>query len=140
MREPIIPTRSHEQIAADNRTELDGWIEERTADLAARGMAPEAARRRALEEFGDADGATRYAARQDIAADRRLRFWFWIDAHGLAAVNDETAAVMRAMEGMRASASPTWASNGRVGSTSTTSSGVPRRRSRRRTRACGKPV
>ena len=82
MREPIIPTRSHEQIAADNRTELDGWIEERTADLAARGMAPEAARRRALEEFGDADGATRYAARQDIAADRRLRFWFWIEELG----------------------------------------------------------
>ena len=82
MREPIIPTRSREQIAADNRAELDGWIEERAADLAAGGMAPEAARRRALKEFGDADGATRYGARQDVAGDRRLRVRFWIEELG----------------------------------------------------------
>src|SRR5258705_2862049 len=82
MREPIIPTRSLEQIAADNRAELDGWIEERAADFAAGGMAPEAARRRALKEFGDADGATQYGARQDVAGDRRLRVRFWIEELG----------------------------------------------------------
>ena len=79
MREPIIPTRSREQIAADNRAELDGWIEERAADLRAGGMPPDAARRRALEEFGDVDAAERYARRQDVAADRRLRVLQWVE-------------------------------------------------------------
>ena len=79
MREPIIPTRSREEIAADNRAELDGWIEERTADLRAGGMPPDAARRRAIEEFGDMDAAERFARRQDVAADRRLRVLQWVE-------------------------------------------------------------
>ena len=79
MREPIIPTRSRAQITADNRAELDGWIEERAADLVASGLTPEAARRRALEEFGDAEGAAQYGAREDVAADRRVRVGLWIE-------------------------------------------------------------
>src|SRR6266850_833750 len=31
--EPNLPTRSREKIAADNRAELDGWVEERGSDL-----------------------------------------------------------------------------------------------------------
>src|SRR6267142_2816788 len=57
--------------------EADGWKRH-----AAAGMAPEAARRRALKEFGDADGATQYGARQDVAGDRRLRVRFWIEELG----------------------------------------------------------
>ncbi len=32
-----------------------------------------------------------------VQARDRKRFWFWVDAHGLAQVNDETAQVIRAM-------------------------------------------
>src|SRR5687767_2521769 len=78
-REPIIPTRSRERIAADNRSELDGWIDERVAELTAGGMPPDDARRRALEEFGDVDGAVRYGQRQDVTADRRVRALLWVE-------------------------------------------------------------
>jgi putative ABC transport system permease protein len=77
MRDPSIPTRSREKIEADNRAELDSWIDERVAELTAGGMHPDDARRRALEEFGDVDSAERYAERQDVAADRRVRAVFW---------------------------------------------------------------
>ena len=70
MREPIIPTRSRERIAADNSAELASWIDERAADLVAMGVPRDAARRRALEEFGDVDGAKRYARRQDVEIGR----------------------------------------------------------------------
>lgn len=79
MREPLVPTRSRERIAADNRAELEGWIDERASELAARGMPPDEARRRALEEFGDLGAAERYAERQDVAADRRVRAALWIE-------------------------------------------------------------
>ena len=79
MRDPIVPTRSRARIAAENRAELDGWIDERADALAAAGMTPEQARRRALEEFGDVDVAARYAERQDVAADRRLRVVLWVE-------------------------------------------------------------
>ena len=82
MREPIIPSRSRERIASDNRAELDGWIDERATDLEARGMPRDAARRRALAEFGDLAGAERYAERQDIAADRRGRALRWVEELG----------------------------------------------------------
>ncbi|HEV8365528.1 MAG TPA: permease prefix domain 1-containing protein, partial [Gemmatimonadaceae bacterium] len=72
-------TRSREKIASENRDELDGWIAERVTDLVKNGMQPDAARRRALEEFGDVATAARYAARQDVAADRRVRAMFWVE-------------------------------------------------------------
>src|ERR1043166_3594490 len=81
-REPIHPTRSRAKIAADNRAELDSWIDERAADLVARGMTPDSARQRALEECGDVDGAERYARGQDVAADRRVRAVNWIEEFG----------------------------------------------------------
>jgi predicted permease len=71
--DPILPTRTRERIAADNRAELDAWIDERATQLVARGMAMSDARRHALEEFGDIATAERYAQRQDVAADRRVR-------------------------------------------------------------------
>src|SRR5262245_766507 len=79
MREPIIPERSPDRIAADNRDELDSWIEERAAALVALGASPDEARQRAREEFGDVEGARGYAEGQDRAADRRLRLGFWIE-------------------------------------------------------------
>lgn len=82
MRDPIIPARTREKIASDNRAELDAWIEERAAELTARGTHPEEARRRALEEFGDLSGAERYAQRQDVAADRRVRALLWVEELG----------------------------------------------------------
>ena len=79
MRDPIDLPRSREKIATDNRAELEGWIDERAAELAARGMAPADARRRAFEEFGDVLGAERYAERQDVAVDRRVRALLWVE-------------------------------------------------------------
>ena len=79
MREPIFPTRTRAEIAADNRAEIEGWIAERAAELTTRGMNPEDARRRALEEFGDVAGAERYGREQDSAADRRIRVLIWIE-------------------------------------------------------------
>jgi putative ABC transport system permease protein len=79
MRDPIIPTRSREKIASENRDELDGWIDERTSELVKEGMQPDQARRRALEEFGDVAAAERYAGKQDVAADRRVRATFWVE-------------------------------------------------------------
>ena len=79
MPDPIFPTRSRQQIAAENRAELDAWIDERAEELAARGMPLEEARRRAREEFGDVNLAQRYAERQDVAADRRVRVAIWLE-------------------------------------------------------------
>ncbi len=79
MADPIFPTRSRDQIAADARAELDAWIDERAEALVAHGMPLEEARRRALEEFGDVDLAQQYAERQDVAADRRVRALLWTD-------------------------------------------------------------
>lgn len=79
MPDPIHPTRSREQIAAENRAELESWIEERAEALAARGMPLEEARRRAVEEFGDVRLAEQYAGQQDVAADRRVRVLLWVE-------------------------------------------------------------
>jgi putative ABC transport system permease protein len=77
--EPIIATRSRQKIASENRAELDGWIDERAAELMKNGLQPDEARRRALEEFGDIAAAERYARQQDVAADRRVRAIFWVE-------------------------------------------------------------
>jgi putative ABC transport system permease protein len=81
MRDPLL-TRTREQIAADNRAEIDGWIDERAAELVASGIDPAEARRRAVDEFGDVGEAQRYAVRQDVATDRRLRAALWIEEFG----------------------------------------------------------
>ena len=73
MRDPIFLTRTRQEIASDNRAELEAWIDERVAALIAEGVDPDDARLRALEEFGDVHDAERYAAREDVAADRRVR-------------------------------------------------------------------
>jgi len=75
-------TRSREQIAADNEAELASWIDERAAQFIARGEQPEEARRLAIEEFGDLAAAERYAAGQDIAANRRARVLLWLEELG----------------------------------------------------------
>src|SRR5262245_35522042 len=79
MPEPIDWPRSRDRIAADNRAEVEGWIEERVADLTAQGMRLEDAQRRARNEFGDIDRATRYAERQDVVASIRQRLRFWVE-------------------------------------------------------------
>ena len=81
MRDPIL-TRTREQITADNRAEIDGWIEERAAELTASGVDPAEARRRAIGEFGDVAEAQRYAVRQDVATDRRIRAGLWVEEFG----------------------------------------------------------
>src|SRR5215216_4953143 len=82
MRDLIFLTRTRKEIATDNRAEVDAWIDERVADLAAHGMADDEARRRALEEFGDVAAAERYAGRQDVAADRCVRTLLWLEELG----------------------------------------------------------
>jgi putative ABC transport system permease protein len=81
MRDPLL-TRTRDQIAADNRAEIDGWIDERTAELIATGVDPAEARRRALDEFGDVATAQQYGVRQDVAADRRIRAMLWAEEFG----------------------------------------------------------
>ena len=81
MRDPFL-TRTREQIAADNRAEIDGWIDERAAELAASGINPAEARRRAVDEFGDVAEAQRYAVSQDVATDRRIRAALWVEEFG----------------------------------------------------------
>ena len=78
MRDPLLP-RTREQIAADNRAEIDGWIDERAGELIASGIDPAEARRRALAEFGDVAAAQHYAVRQDVAVERRIRATLWIE-------------------------------------------------------------
>ena len=77
--DPIIATRSRQRIASENRAELDGWIDERVAQLVKEGAQPDDARQHALAEFGDIAAAERYARQQDVAADRRVRATFWIE-------------------------------------------------------------
>ena len=79
MRDPLLPTRTRERIVADNQAELEGWIDERVSELTACGMRADAARRLAVEEFGDLDASTRYAEQQDVAADRRIRITLWLE-------------------------------------------------------------
>ncbi|HJU75237.1 MAG TPA: ABC transporter permease [Gemmatimonadaceae bacterium] len=77
MRDRIIPTRTRARITSDNRAELESWIEERAAALATSGLTPEEAHQRARTEFGDIEGASRYAQQQDVAAERRVRALLW---------------------------------------------------------------
>jgi putative ABC transport system permease protein len=79
MRDRIYPTRTRAEIREDTRAELEGWIDERVAELRAGGMSGDPARRLAVEEFGDVDGSVRYAEQQDAAADRRVRVTLWLE-------------------------------------------------------------
>jgi putative ABC transport system permease protein len=79
MRDDLIRSRGPKMIADDNREELTAWIDERADELTAGGMSPDAARRHALEEFGDVTAAARYAITQDLAADRRVSVLLWLE-------------------------------------------------------------
>jgi putative ABC transport system permease protein len=79
MPEELNPTRSRARISADNREEIESWIDERAARLIAGGISADDARRRAREEFGDVETASRYAERQDFVADQRLRLVLWLE-------------------------------------------------------------
>ena len=72
MRDFTFRSRSRKDIEAENREELAAWIDERADELTAQGWLPDAARRRAIEEFGDVRRAMRYADRQDAAAQFRV--------------------------------------------------------------------
>ena len=78
MRDPLT-TRTRQQIVVDNQEEVDGWIDERAAELIATGFDHAEARRRALDEFGDVAEAHRYAVRQDLATERRIRAALWTE-------------------------------------------------------------
>ena len=55
----LLPTKSRERIAAENRAELQAWIDERIETLTAQGVTPDEARRQALAEYGDIDISAR---------------------------------------------------------------------------------
>ena len=69
-----VPWRSHRQIRADVDDELRFHLDMKVEELIALGLAPEAARREAMRQFGDLEDARRYIARTDRhteAAQRR---------------------------------------------------------------------
>src|SRR4051812_44271593 len=78
MPDSLLRPRSRARIAADNRAELEGWIDERVAELRTQGVSVDEAHRRALAEFGDMDGARDYAGRQDLAVERRATVSLWL--------------------------------------------------------------
>jgi predicted permease len=82
MPEHIFFRRSRGEIRADNRAELEGWIDERADQLTAQGVDPSEARRRARDEFGDIADAESYALGQDLAAERRRRVRVWAEELG----------------------------------------------------------
>ncbi len=67
------PWRTARDIRADVDDELLFHIEERTRELAASGLAPDAARARALREFGDVDDARRYISALDRGTESATR-------------------------------------------------------------------
>jgi putative ABC transport system permease protein len=79
MPDHLFRPKKRDTIVAENQAEIEHWIDERAAALVARGLAPDEARRRANEEFGDVDVATRYAVRQDLRAEWRARIVSWCD-------------------------------------------------------------
>ena len=67
------PWRTARDIRADVDDELLFHIEERTRELTASGLAPNAARTRALREFGDVDDARRYISALDRGTESATR-------------------------------------------------------------------
>jgi predicted permease len=65
-----LPWRSSRAIQSDVDEELRFELEMRTAELERDGMSPEAARERALAEFGDLEQTRRYCAAADLNAQR----------------------------------------------------------------------
>ena len=68
-----LPWRTRRHIADDVDEELAFHIEARTEALIASGMAPEAARHRALEQFGDVADARRYITSLDRQTESNRR-------------------------------------------------------------------
>ncbi|MBL8982995.1 MAG: ABC transporter permease [Gemmatimonadetes bacterium] len=73
-----LPVRGPRDVARDVDTELQFHLDARTADLLAQGFSEEAARAKALADFGDVAGARRYATQMDratLAAGNRRDRW-----------------------------------------------------------------
>src|SRR5690348_244115 len=68
-----LPWRSRATIARDVDTELSFHLDMRIAELRARGLSEEAARQRAMAEFGDLDFTRAYCRRQDETSEREDR-------------------------------------------------------------------
>ncbi len=72
-----LPWRTKRQIRADLETELSFHLDMRVDALVALGLTPDAARARAMREFGDIDDARRYIGAVDFdteAAERRSEY------------------------------------------------------------------
>ncbi len=67
------PWRSRDVIARDVDAELQFHLDARAAELAAAGLAPDEARRRAAAEFGDIEFTRRYCRDVDQRAERKTR-------------------------------------------------------------------
>ena len=67
------PWRSAGDIRADVDAELLFHVDERTRELTASGLAPDAARMQALREFGDVDDARRYISNLDRGTESATR-------------------------------------------------------------------
>jgi putative ABC transport system permease protein len=68
-----LPWRSERAIREELEDELSFHLQARTEELVAQGAAPEAARTRALREFGDIEDARRYIRSLDRAAEMEKR-------------------------------------------------------------------
>src|SRR5687768_6881646 len=71
--------RERHTVSSEVDEELDVHLQMRAADLKARGMAPDAARREAMRQFGDLEGTREYCRRQGQAKEHRMRFGLMLD-------------------------------------------------------------
>ena len=71
--------RERHTVSNEVDEELDVHLQMRAADLKARGMAPDAARREAMRQFGDLEGTRQYCRRQGQAKEHRMRLGLMLD-------------------------------------------------------------
>src|SRR5258705_11746057 len=76
-RYPDLP-RDPARLQSDVDEEIRFDIDMRVRELVAQGLAPDAARERAVREFGDVDATRRYCSSLDARAERRARRNAWI--------------------------------------------------------------
>ena len=67
------PWRTKRDIREDVDAELRFHLDARAEELVARGLAPDVARRQALQEFGDVDDARRYMRTMDTRTEGTRR-------------------------------------------------------------------
>jgi putative ABC transport system permease protein len=65
--------RTRDRVAADVDEELRTHLEMRADELQAHGLAPDAARREAIRQFGDLEGTRQYCRQQDDGMEARMR-------------------------------------------------------------------